>query len=68
MTSNVLKSIFCMQYVDDTNRKRDENKKFFNALHSYHPNVTLTVKEKTTQYLDTKITRENDEIKTQSIF
>ena len=57
-----------MQYVDDTNRKRDENEKFFNALHSYHPNVKLTVKEKTTKFLDTKITSENDEIKTQSIF
>ena len=45
-----------------------ENVMFFNGLNSYHPNIKLTVEEQRTKFLDTKITRENGEIKMQSIF
>ena len=57
-----------MRYVDDKYRRRDETEKFFNRLNSYHPNIKLTVEEQRTKFLDTKITRENGEIKPQPIF
>ena len=56
-----------IRHEDDTYRKRDETEKFFNALNIYHPNIKLTVEEKTTKLLETKIARANGEIKMQSI-
>ena len=70
MKNNVkrFKAYSYIQYVDDTYRKRDETEKFFNDLNPYHPNIKLTVEEQTTKFFDTKITRENGQIKMQSIF
>ena len=56
------KAFFYIQYVCDTNRKRDETEKFFDGLNSFHRNIKLTVDEETTKFLDTKITRENGEM------
>ena len=70
MKNNVkrFKAYSYIQYVDDTYRKRDETEKLFNDSNPYHPNIKLTVEEQTTKFFDTKITRENGQIKMQSIF
>ena len=53
--------------MDDTyvKRKCNEEDTLFDALNSYHPNITFTLEQNPKTFLDTQIIKENNQIKTQ---
>ena len=50
-----MKLHFYKRYVDDTYIRRKENEpdSLFEKLHSYHPNMKLTIEKNPTKFLDT---------------
>ena len=51
----LMKLHFYKTYVDDTyiRRKKNEPDSLFEKLHSYHPNMKLTIEKNPTKFLDT---------------
>ena len=60
-----LKPKFYRRFVDDTYRRRKKNEpdELFSKMNSYHPNIKLTIEINPSKFLDTKITRNKNEIK-----
>ena len=59
-----IKPIFYKRYVDDTyiRRKKNTKNELFENLNTYHDNITFTIKENPTKFLDTEIVRNNSAI------
>ena len=62
--------IFYKRYVDDVynRRNKDEIDTLFHNLNSYHPNMKFTVEKNPNSFLDTTITRENDNTVTTAVY
>ena len=60
-----LKPKFYCRYVDDAFNRRNKNHpdELFQKMNKYHPNINLTVEVNPSKFLDTKIYRDNNEIK-----
>ena len=60
-----LKPKFYCRYVDDPYNRRNKNQpdELFQKMNKYHPNINLTVEVNPSKFLDTKIYRDNNEIK-----
>ena len=60
-----LKPKFYCRYEDDTYNRRNKNQpdELFERMNKYHPNINLTVEVNPSKFLDTKIHRDNNEIK-----
>ena len=56
-----LKLKFYRRFVDDTysRRKKNEPDELFSKMNSYHPNINLTIKIDSSNFLDTKILQNN---------
>ena len=55
-----IKPLFYRCYVDNTYVRRKKNTKdeLFEKLNTYHTNITLTIEENLTKFLDTEIVRQ----------
>ena len=62
-----LKAIFSKRYVDNTYVKRKFRQVdiLFDALNSYQSNINFTLEQNPKMFLDTKIIKENNQIRTQ---
>ena len=60
-----LKPKFYRRYVDDTynRRKKHQPDELFEKMNKYHPNIKLTIEFNPSKFLDTKISRDSNEIK-----
>ena len=60
-----LKPKFYRRFIDDTYRRRKKNEpdELFSKMNSYYPNIKLTIEINPSKFLDTKITRNKNEIK-----
>ena len=61
-----LKPKFYCRYLDDSYNRRNKNNQpdeLFERMNKYHPNINLTVEVNPSKFLDTKIHRDNNEIK-----
>ena len=60
-----LKPKFYCQYVDGTynRRNKDETEEPFERMNKYHPNISLTVEVNLSKFVDTKVHRDNNDIK-----
>ena len=61
----LLKPKFYCRYVDDTYNRRKKNQpdELFERMNKYHPNINFTAEVNPSKFLDTKIYRDNNEIK-----